>query len=264
MPSAKEVEQFGYCAHNWWLARGGVSGRGEASERGEQGHAQVGSEQKAIEGEKKEYRRAITWAFRGLAAAASTTFLALELLYLQATTYHIIFLTTALVLVAGSGGLLVLGFTARDDYQRHQKQAGVVPGRLLATDLAQQTPILRDAAWDLTGRPDYILQTQSGATPVEVKTGHTPDHPHRSHVLQVACYLRLLESTNKKRPEYGMLQYPQGVFRVAWTPALEADLKQTLQGMRDALAAGKADRDHQQAGRCRGCARRAACDQKLA
>jgi hypothetical protein len=34
--------------------------------------------------------------------------------------------------------------------------------------------------------------------------------------------------------------------------------------MAEAKAAGKADRDHEQPGRCRGCARRDACEQRLA
>jgi CRISPR-associated exonuclease Cas4 len=264
MPSAKEVEQFGYCAHNWWLARSGSDGKGDASRRGMAQHNQLGAGQSVVEAEKKEYRRAIAWAFRGLGLAASATFLTLEVLFLRASNYHWIFLTIALVLVAGSGGLLVLGLTARDDYKRHQREAGLVPGRLLATDLAQQGAILTDPAWGLSGRPDYVLQTHGGATPIEVKSGHTPPHPHHSHALQLASYLRLLEVANGKRPEYGILQYPDGVFRVDWTPALEADLKATLERMRQAETAGKADRDHEQAGRCRGCARRDACDQKLA
>ncbi len=264
VPSAKEVEQFGYCAHNWWLARHGAGGQGAASERGIAAHSALGKEQGLIEGEKREYRSAIAWASRGLMVAASVTFLTVELLYLNATTYHLLFLTTALVLVAGSGALLVIGLIAQADYRRRQQEAGVVPGRLLASDLTQHTPMLQDTAWDLTGRPDYILQTNGGPTPVEVKSGHTPEHPHHSHVLQLGCYLRLVEVGQGRRPAYGMLQYPDGVFRVDWTPALEADLKTTLERMRAAEAAGKADRDHEQAGRCRGCARRTACDQRLA
>ena len=263
MPSAKEVEQFAYCAHNWWLARRGATGDGEAARRGQAGHAALGREQSKTEAEKREYRSALTWSFRILAVAGSATFLTVELAFLQASPYHILLLTTALVMVAASAGLLVIALLAQTAYRRRQSEAGLIPGRLLDSDLAQQAPLLEDATWGLHGRPDYILQTHNGPTPVEVKTGHTPEHPHRSHALQLACYLRLLEA-NGPAPAYGLLQYPAGVFRVDWTPALKADLKSTLASMAQAQATGKADRDHEQAGRCRGCARRDACDQKLA
>lgn len=263
MPSAKEVEQFAYCAHNWWLAQQGRTGTGEASQRGEAGHARLGDAQRLVEAEKREYRSAAAWAFRILGVAAAATFLALELLFLQATEQHIILLVTAIVACAASGALLVIAFVAQRRYRADQAKAGLVPGRLLASDLAQQAPILEDKAWGLRGRPDYVLQTHGGPTPVEVKTGRTPEHPHRSHELQLACYLRLLEA-NGPAPTYGLLQYPDGVFRVAWTPQLKADLDATLGRMREASAAGKAERDHDQPGRCRGCARRDACDEKLA
>ncbi len=263
MPSAKEVEQFAYCAHNWWLARHGATGDGEPARRGQAEHAKLGSEQSKAEVEKREYRSALTWSFRILAVAGSATFLTVELAFLQASPYHILLLATALVMVAASAGLLVIALLAQASYRGRQSKAGLIPGRLLDSDLAQQSPLLAETSWGLHGRPDYVLQTQGGATPVEVKTGHTPDHPHRSHTLQLACYLHLLEA-NGPAPAYGLLQYPAGVFRVDWTPALKADLKATLATMAQAQATGKADRDHEQPGRCRGCARRDACDQKLA
>ncbi|MEK6985026.1 MAG: Dna2/Cas4 domain-containing protein [Candidatus Thermoplasmatota archaeon] len=263
MPSAKEVEQFGYCAHNWWLAKQGASGAGDAARRGQARHDALGAQQTAVEREKRDYRYALRWAFRILGVAASATFLTLELLYLRAVEQHVILLSTAIVATAASGALLVIAFLAQIRYRREQRASGLVPGRLLASDLAEQTPLLSDVVRGLSGRPDYILQTREGPTPVEVKSGRTPDHPYRSHTLQLACYLRLLDA-NGQAPQYGLLQYPDGIFRVDWTPQLKADLDATLAQMQAATLAGRADRDHEQAGRCRGCARRAACEQKLA
>ena len=99
--------------------------------------------------------------------------------------------------------------------------------------------------------------------PVEVKTGHTPPKPYPNHVLQVSCYLRLLEA-NGRTPPYGLVNYPEGVFRIAWGEPQKADLRATLDRIEAARKAGKADRDHEQPGRCRGCARRSACEQRLA
>jgi CRISPR-associated exonuclease Cas4 len=263
VPSARDVERFAYCAHNWLLARQGVDPTTEASRTGIEEHRQKGVAQAQVEADKREYRSAFQWFFRLLGFAASATFLTLELMYLRATRLHIILLTTALVLVGASAGLLVLSILAERKYREEEREAGLVPGQLVGTDLAGQGELLRDPEWGLTGRPDYILETPNGLVPVEVKTGHAPEHPHRSHALQVACYLRLLEASGKK-PTYGLLNYTDGVFRIGWDDALKADLKATLGRIAEAERTGRADRDHQHPARCRGCARRDACDQRLA
>jgi CRISPR/Cas system-associated exonuclease Cas4 (RecB family) len=264
MPSAGEVEQYAYCAHNWWLARQGThGGEGEGSRRGVAQHKKLGGEQKEVEVAKRDYRQGATWSFRFLLVAGSLTFLTLELVYLRASPYHIMFLTLALVLVSGSTGTMVIALDAQRKVNQSEADGRLVPGTLLDSDLAGGGKILHDPAWDLSGTADYLLDTPNGPVPVEVKTGHTPNKPYPNHVLQVSCYLRLLE-VNGKTPPYGLINYPDGVFRVAWGDPQKADLKAVLDRMAAAKAAGRADRDHEQAGRCRGCARRDACEQRLA
>jgi CRISPR-associated exonuclease Cas4 len=263
MPSAGEVEQFAYCAHNWWLARQGATGSGEGSRRGIAEHQRLGTRQQDVEAGKRDYRQGLNWSFRFLGVAASATFLTLEVLYLRASPYHILFLTMALVLVSASTGLLVIALDAQRRVGTAEASGELVPGTLLDSDLSGGGRTLRDPAWDLSGTPDYLLDTPGGPVPVEVKTGHTPNRPYANHVLQLSCYLRLLEA-NGTPPPYGLVNYPDGVFRVAWDDAHKADLKAVLARMAEAKATGKADRDHEQAGRCKGCARRDACDQRLA
>jgi CRISPR/Cas system-associated exonuclease Cas4 (RecB family) len=264
MPSAGEVEQFAYCAHNWWLARKGIDPAGPGSQRGIAEHRQGGQALASAELDKREYRRAVAWSFRFLAVAASLTVLTLELLYLRQSPQHIIFLTTALVLVASSGGLLVIALTSQEEYRAKQRAGNLVPGQVVDSDLAGGGRILHDHKLGLSGAPDYVLQTQHGMVPVEVKTGMTPKRPFESHVLQVASYLQLLETMTGAAPEYGLLTYPEGTFRVGWDDALRTRLHAALARMAAAQAAGKADRDHSEPGRCRGCARRDACAQRLA
>jgi CRISPR/Cas system-associated exonuclease Cas4 (RecB family) len=263
MPSAGEVEQFAYCAHNWWLARRGATGEGEGSRRGIERHRRLGREQEKVEADKHEQRQGLNWSFRLLAVAASATFLTVELLYLRASPYHILLLTLALVMVSASTGLMVIALDAERRVRSAETKGDLVPGRLLDTDLAGGGRTLHDPEWDLTGTPDYLLDTPGGPVPVEVKTGHTPGRPYANHVLQVSCYLRLLEASGR-RPPYGLINYPDGVFRVAWGEQQKADLRAVLDRMSAAKAAGRADRDHEQPGRCRGCARRDACEQRLA
>src|SRR5688572_12134837 len=96
MTSAGEVEQYAYCAHNWWLARQGASGEGEGSRRGVSEHRRLGGEQKEAEVQKRDVREGLRWSFRFLLVASSVTFLTLELLFLRQNPHHILFLTMAL------------------------------------------------------------------------------------------------------------------------------------------------------------------------
>lgn len=264
LTSASEVEQFAYCPHNWWLARQGVDGNNAATHQGSIDHRALGTAQDGVERLKREARRAWLWAGRILFIAVSGTLLTLEAVYLRQFEHQLILIALTSVLAAGTIALALLADINRRRYRRDQVQAGLVPGRLVATDLGGQGPLLHDKDWDLSGRPDYVLHTQSGFVPVEVKTGKTPAHPHRNHKLQLACYLRLIEVETARRPEYGLINYPDGVFRVGWDAPLQQDLQATLQAIAKARAEGKADRDHQHKGRCLGCSRRDACTQKLA
>jgi len=256
VPSAGDVERFAYCPHNWYLAHRGVQG---APGGGEAAHAALGEAQAEVETQKADYRHAMRWSFRILAASASVGFLALELVYLRAHPQHLLFLTTALVMVSASSGLMVIGLEAQRRYQRGQVTTGLAPGRLLDTDLAGTAELLHDKEWDLSGRPDYIIDGGHGPVPVEVKARRAPKEPFPSHVMQVATYLRLLEAQGRE-PPYGLVQYTDGFFRVEWDDAARGRLRTIL----DRMAAGETDRDHQHAARCKGCARRKQCEQRLA
>lgn len=264
MPSAGEVEQFAYCAHNWYLARHGATGAGAGSERGIARHAELGRAQAAIEGKKEEYRSGLAWSLRMLLVVGSISFLGFELVALRASPLHILFLTIALSLTSFSAGLMAIGLHAQREYRSEQRRAGIVPGKLAGSDLAGAGELMVDPQWGLSGKPDYWIRTEHGPVPVELKTGRTPPAPFPSHALQVACYLRLLEVTTGTRPEYGLVNYPGGVFRIPWDDAARHDLQHLLSRMAEAERVGRADRDHEQPGRCRGCSRREACDQRLA
>ncbi|MEK6975238.1 MAG: Dna2/Cas4 domain-containing protein [Candidatus Thermoplasmatota archaeon] len=264
MTSAGEVEQFAYCAHNWWLARHGVDPHAKDSQLGMEAHRELGAAQAQIEDEKREYRRALVWFFRLVAFACSATVLTLEVVYLRSFSHIVLLVTATGILVAGAASLLLLAIINERRYKQRQGASGIIPGRLAASDLGGTGPLLHDPEWNLHGRPDYVLETKSGFVPVEVKNARTPQRPHANHRLQLACYLRLIEVKTGKPPEYGLLNYPEGVFRVAWDDALRTELKGTLDRIGAARASGIADRDHQHAGRCIGCARREDCKQRLA
>jgi CRISPR-associated exonuclease Cas4 len=86
--------------------------------------------------------------------------------------------------------------------------------------------------------------------------------PYESHVLQLAAYCLLVTAAYGRRPAYGLLQYPGQAFQLPYTKALENRLRVVLERMQDAGAEPPA-RSHDLAGRCRACAYRASCDQRL-
>ena len=134
------------------------------------------------------------------------------------------------------------------------------------TDLWQRIPqTLVDHQLGLVGKPDYVMKTRQGSLiPVEVKTGHTPDTPYDSHLLQLMAYGLLIQNNYAQTPEYGLLHYSEKDFRVDFTPELEAQLVETLDEIRQIEEQSDApDRSHASSARCLSCGYRWICDQKI-
>lgn len=263
MPAAGEVEQFVYCPHNWWLARQGVDRHDEGSRRGIAEHGAVDKAHEAVERRKETYRDGLRWSFRVLGVSGSVTFLTLELVFLRAHPLHWAFLLVALIMVSASAALLSVALYSQREYKAMQQAAGIVPGRVLDRGLPGGGDPMEDPEWGVTGKPDYVIHSEDGPVPVEVKTGNTPPRPYESHRMQVAVYCRLLAAAGQT-PPHGLITYPKGAFRVPWDDDVQHRLQTVLARMAAAQDAGKADRDHEHVGRCRGCARREQCEQKLA
>jgi CRISPR-associated exonuclease Cas4 len=163
----------------------------------------------------------------------------------------------ALVLII-LGGLLIL--LAR----QAQRRAGMPPGMPVYIDHHKLEPAapLFDPELRLAGRPDYLVKQRNSLIPVEIKSGQSPLQPYDSHLLQLAAYMRLVETQHGRRPGHGFIAYPQRSFRVANTHGLERRLLTTLSEMRGAHAS-LPSRSHSQPERCRGCGFRSVCDQAL-
>lgn len=255
------MERFVYCAHNWWLAKQGHDADKDAM-RGVEAHNRIGEALHETERHRRENLRALRWSFRGAAVAGALTIATLAIIGFDRTAESYILLTAALVMLNGSVGLLTIAMVEERTIKRIQREMGLVPGVLVDDDLAGDGELLHDADWDLHGRPDYILEVADGRRiPIEVKSSR-PRQPYDSHRMQLACYMRLME-VQGEAVEYGMLTYPHGVFRVDWDAAMRDRLRGVLARMQEAEAAGAADRDHNHVARCKGCARRDACKQRL-
>lgn len=165
----------------------------------------------------------------------------------------------ALVLMAA--GLVVLWWVGL-----RRRAAGLPDGRMVYMDTAalegHPTP-LYDPALQLTGRPDYLIESGKQRIPVEIKSARAPVVPYRGHVLQVAAYCYLTESVFGVRPSHGVIKYQDRSLAVDYTEILEHELLDLLAEMRRQEGL-ELNRSHQSRGRCQACGYRDACEQTLA
>jgi CRISPR-associated exonuclease Cas4 len=124
----------------------------------------------------------------------------------------------------------------------------------------------------LTGKPDYVVRGPAGVIPVEVKSGAAPQQPYSAHVLQLAAYCLLVEEQESRTVPYGIIKYADKAFEIDYTPALRAQVVDTIEAMRRGLRADDMAakdmrhmaRSHDEPRRCLGCGYRDQCDQRLA
>jgi CRISPR-associated exonuclease Cas4 len=153
---------------------------------------------------------------------------------------------------------------------RQQKAAGLPAGRVIYADTSRWAAVeapLYDSVLGLTGKPDYLVETGEKETdsiiPVEVKSRHSGQAPYDSHIFQLAAYCLLVERQLGRRPPYGILKYPDQVFSIEFTPALETALRSTLDAMRSVDQRKGVARSHDSPPRCARCGYRGVCDQNL-
>jgi CRISPR-associated exonuclease Cas4 len=153
---------------------------------------------------------------------------------------------------------------------RQRKIAGLPAGRVIYADTSRWAAVekpLFDAVLGLTGRPDYLVEAGNAEgdpiIPVEVKSRHSGQAPYDSHIFQLAAYCLLVERQLGRRPPYGILKYPDQVFSIEFTPAMETALRDTLTAMRLAEQRKEVQRSHNSSARCARCGYRGVCDQNL-
>jgi CRISPR-associated exonuclease Cas4 len=148
-----------------------------------------------------------------------------------------------------------------------RRAAGLPAGRVTYVDTGDwdrcERPLF-SAEHRLTGRPDYLASTRKGTVPVEVKSGSAGSVPYPAHVMQLVAYCLLVEEQEGRAPPHGILSYADRAFEVDYTPALRAELLQTLRVMRRDLRACDVGCSHDEPRRCLGCGYRADCGQSLA
>ena len=147
-----------------------------------------------------------------------------------------------------------------------RRQTGVPGGRIIYADTHSWQRVekpLYDPELNLTGRPDYLVEQDGQIIPVEVKSTRRVEAPYDAHIYQLGSYCWLVERAYGKRPDYGILHYPDKTFAIDYTPQLEAELQDLVSEMQS-QAGGKAlNRSHQNPQRCARCGYRSTCDQAL-
>ncbi len=171
------------------------------------------------------------------------------------------------MLFAFAVALLLIGLVLAFVAWRLRARSGLPQGRVIYSDTG---------AWErnersffsqqhrLTGKPDYLVRTNTGIVPIEIKSGDAPPQPRPGHVLQLAAYCLLVEESFGERVPMGIIRYDDKQFAINHTPALRQALLGALADMRERLSEGDAHRDHTDPRRCAACGVRHACDERLA
>jgi len=147
-----------------------------------------------------------------------------------------------------------------------EKRTGIPDGRIIYSDPGvwkKTRKPLYDAGIGLTGRPDYLIKKGDQIIPVEVKSSYAPRSPYDSHILQLAAYCVLVESTYRQRPPHGLLRYKNRTFKIKFTSNLEERVLEKIDVIRKQKNKEDAPRSHNQLNRCARCGYRNICDQRL-
>ena len=177
--------------------------------------------------------------------------------------------------------LLLIAIASQGAARRASRQSGLPDGRLLYSDTGfpvgrinsieknregerQERPLI-SRSYGLTGRPDYLVETNEGIIPVEVKSTKCPPggRAYDSHVFQLAAYCLLVEDSIGENVPYGIIRYSDEEIIIAYTEGLRDELIMLLEEMREARFADDVHRSHRDARRCRGCSMREVCTEAL-
>lgn len=159
--------------------------------------------------------------------------------------------------------LLLLGLALLAVSWWLRRASGLPPGEIAYSDTDVPAQPLLARRYGLVGKPDYIVQHEGQAIPIEVKPGRTARQPYESDRLQMAAYCLLVEERDAKSPPYGVLRYRDQSFRIDFAPRLRKRLLTVLGEMREQLAANNVARSHSSAARCAACGFRNTCEERL-
>lgn len=118
----------------------------------------------------------------------------------------------------------------------------------------------------IIGRPDYIKKQENNYIPYEYKSLKIKSKDaYLDHKLQLVCYMRLVEKTFGRRPDYGIITYGNNrIFRIDNTSELQVKLDKSIQRLKE-LKTGRATpvRNHYIVEKCLACRYYPVCKHRL-
>jgi CRISPR-associated exonuclease Cas4 len=166
-----------------------------------------------------------------------------------------------LVIVLTLLGILLLWISSRQ-----RRSVGLPSGRVIYSDHShwgKTEDALYDPTFNLTGKPDFLVEHDDLIIPVEVKSGRCKTAPYDSHIYQLAAYCLLVKQIFGVRPPHGILHYSNQDVAVDFTPQLESEIINLIRDIRSQERRRNIDRSHQSSNRCRRCSYIVVCDQAI-
>src|SRR3989344_9235730 len=142
-----------------------------------------------------------------------------------------------IVIVVGAVALVILFILLK----RSKVPAVTYKNKTVYSDHREQpVKALFSSKYGLAGKPDFILHTQDGLLPLEIKHANKPSQPYFSHVMQLISYCLLIEEVKGEKPKYGFIQYRDGKpFSIPYTYNMKSFLIKTMEEMRQHINSGK-------------------------
>ncbi len=134
------------------------------------------------------------------------------------------------------------------------------------TDEVSCDETLVSHTYQLVGRPDYIVKTDAGPVPVELKSRSCGERgPYEGEKAQLFAYCLLVEEAWGTSVKSGIIKFRDREWNVPFGDQERRWIIGTLDRMRRAEGQRDVPRDHKQAARCRRCGYRApeVCGQAL-
>jgi CRISPR-associated exonuclease Cas4 len=163
--------------------------------------------------------------------------------------------------------LFVWAFLVWTNANHRISRIGLPDGRVVYQDVERRHTLARPLVslrHGLTGKPDYLVETNDGLVPVELKSRECPrSGPYAGEAAQLTAYCVLVEDTTGVAPAHGIVQYADRPWQIPYNRDSREQVVQILGQIRDARTTQSVHRNHTQPARCRNCGFRSICDEQI-
>jgi len=137
-------------------------------------------------------------------------------------------------------------------------------GKITYTDLIKPEKPIYSKKYNITGKPDYIIEKNDEIIPIEFKTGKH-NKPAKNHIFQLAAYCQLIEDNFNKFVPYGLLIYKgtNNQFKIFYNPKIRFELESIIKEMRQSIKKRNVKRNHNDPYKCIKCSMKEHCTYKI-